>query len=108
MSRIPIETNWLISLNREAKLLFLTRLAHGITIAGRNSYVPGSDELENPTQLRKINEIQHRVLGCLLQLMQDEAYENIYHSIANCVLNESEPELHALMFYTWQESKGQL
>ncbi|MFZ6799094.1 hypothetical protein [Undibacterium sp. Di24W] len=106
MPGIEIEANWFRSLSKDAKILFLARLAHGITIAGRNSYVAGSDDLENPSQLRRINEIQHRVLGCLLHLMDDDAYENIHLSVANCVLNQSEPELQELMFHTWREHKA--
>lgn len=105
MTGIDIEAIWFQSLNKDAKILFLAGLGHEITIAGRNSYAAGSDDLENPSELRRINEIQHRVLGCLLHLMHDDAHANIHHSVANSVLNQSEPELQELMVYTWFENK---
>ena len=42
---------------------FLSRLAHQITIFARDTYEPNTDSLSNPTQLRCINEMMHRILG---------------------------------------------
>lgn len=53
------------------KLRLLTRLSFELTIAARSTYVPGSDEIAAPHQLRPFNEMQHRVTGCLLGLLDD-------------------------------------
>jgi len=55
----------LVLLETRSKTLFLATLMHELTIAGRNSYRVQSEELDKPSQLRKVNEIQHRVAACL-------------------------------------------
>jgi len=105
MSQIEIEAQWFASLDKDAKAMFLARLGHGITIAGRYFYVAGCDEVENPAQLRRINEIQHRVLSCLLHLLSDDVFKDMHQTLANNVLNQSDIQLQELMFYTWEESK---
>ncbi len=43
--------------------------AKNLTIAARDTYVPGSLEVRSPATLRKINECQHFLLGVLSRLL---------------------------------------
>src|ERR1700743_2257665 len=58
-------------LSPEQKQRFLARLSFELTIAARDTYLPGSEDIAAPQQLRSINEIQHRVTGCLLELLDN-------------------------------------
>lgn len=93
MSMIDIETAWIGSLTLDHKIRFLARLSFAITIVGRNSYEPGTDELAYPRQLRRVNEIQHRVTACLSQLLSDTCSDGFDLSMPEWVLAESDVEL---------------
>jgi len=56
-------------LNPSQKQRLLVRLSFELTIAARDTYVPGTEEIAAPRQIRALNEIQHRVTGCLLDLV---------------------------------------
>ena len=58
-----IAIEFLSGLSRDEKALFLARLALELSVSARSTYVAGSDEVENPRRLRSFNELQHRVLG---------------------------------------------
>jgi hypothetical protein len=58
---------------RKGQVGFLVNLANELTIAARSTYQVGSDQLENPEQLRTYNELQHRILACLRQMINDDA-----------------------------------
>ncbi len=105
MDTVEIEGDWLASLGREAKALFLAKLGHTLTVAGRNSYAVQSDGLEKPNQLRQINEIQHRVLACLVEVLKSEYNGSFQHSIAGWVLEQSDPELRDLGLWAWRSAK---
>lgn len=52
---------------------FLVYLAHALTILARDTYEVGTEGVTNPSRLRRINELQHRVIGFLLALRRNEA-----------------------------------
>lgn len=54
------EGQWFASLGSDDRKLFLAVLAHELTVAGRDSYRPGTDDLIKPQLLRKVNEVLHR------------------------------------------------
>jgi hypothetical protein len=56
----------------QEKIDFLVQFAHALTILARNSYAVGEDGLTNPSRLRIMNEIQHRVTGCLIALRKHD------------------------------------
>jgi hypothetical protein len=56
-------------LTTERKARLLGRLSFELTIAARDTYVAGSEDVAAPAQLRAFNEIQHRVAGCLQELL---------------------------------------
>jgi hypothetical protein len=105
MTTIDIETAWIGSLALDRKLRFLARLSFEITIAGRNSYEAGTDELTNPRQLRQVNEIQHRVTACLSQLLTGACPDGFEQSIAKWVLAEPDAELKHILQWCWIEAK---
>lgn len=105
MSEIESEGEWLVSLDDKAKAVFLATLGHNITVVGRNSYTVQAEGLNKPSQLRMVNEVQHRVLACLRQLLSDQPNTDFQNSIANWVLRQSDSELHELMSWAWRISK---
>lgn len=52
-----------------AQIEALIRLAHELTIVGRDAYEPGSLELRYPQRLRSLNEVQHRIISHVMALM---------------------------------------
>jgi hypothetical protein len=78
MTTADAEGHWMASLDSGAKARFLALLSHALTIAGRAaSYEVQGDGLTHPESLRCINEIQHRVSACLLQLLAGDASESL-------------------------------
>lgn len=69
MQIVSDEAAWISALPLECQLRFLARLSFGLTVVGRDSYEVGTDDLTHPRQLRRVNEIQHRVAACLSQLL---------------------------------------
>lgn len=47
----------------------LVRLAHELTILGRDAYEPSAPGLSHPERLRALNEVQHRVISHALALL---------------------------------------
>lgn len=97
--------DWLAGLPCERKLLFLSALAHQLTVVGRYSYRPRTEELDRPWQLRSINEVQHRVLACLVQIQKGNAPPGFQESIAALTLNHQDAELRELMRQAWHWAK---
>lgn len=108
MSAIETEGEWLVALDKEAKLVFLAKLAHAITVAGRNSYTLQTDLLDKPSQLRQINEIQHRVIACLVEVLRDQSSVSFQRSIAVWVLKQSDGDLSELMSWAWNSTREHL
>jgi hypothetical protein len=108
MSRIEEEGAWLASLNLNEQLRFLARLGFEITIAGRNSYEAGTDELIAPSQLRRVNEIQHRITACLSQLMEETCPDGFVESMAQWVLAERDTELLPYLRGAWLKTRQRL
>lgn len=108
MSTIDIETAWIGSLTLDQKVRFLARLSFEITIAGRTSYEAGTDGLTYPRQLRRTNEIQHRVTACLFQLLTGTCSEGFDLSIPEWVLTEPDVELDGMLKRAWAEAKRRI
>jgi hypothetical protein len=47
--------------------------AHALTVLARDTSEGGREGLTDPSQLRCMNELQHRVLSCLMALMKHDA-----------------------------------
>lgn len=59
------------SLSSREQVRFLLRLAWRLTVVARNYYVPQSDQLADPTAIREINELQHRVTAHALAVLDE-------------------------------------
>ena len=59
------------SLSHREPVRFLLRLAWRPAIVARHYYVPQSDELTDPTAVREINELQHRVTVHALAVLDE-------------------------------------
>ncbi|QSI31801.1 hypothetical protein GNX71_20340 [Variovorax sp. RKNM96] len=105
MAEYEFQGEWLVSLPPKHQVLFLTALSHSLTIAGRDSYFPQTEELEHPTHLRRINEIQHRVAACTYELLVNLSTESFQRSIARLVLDQSDHKLLANMQWAWRTAK---
>lgn len=105
MNQPEIEGEWLASLPKDLKTRFLASIGHNLTVAGRNSYRPQTEELDKPRQLRRVNEIQHRVLACLHQLLVRDAEISFQRSIAHLVLEQEDDEFRSLMEWAWSDAK---
>jgi hypothetical protein len=59
-------------LNRSAQIKLLSRFGFNLTIAARDTYEAGTEEVTDPQRLRRINEIQHRVFGHISSLIKND------------------------------------
>ncbi len=78
---------------------------HSLTVVGRDSYTVQAEGLDRPEDLRRINEIQHRVSACLRNILLGEAEVSFQHAMAVWVLEEARPELRQLLHWAWKNSK---
>ncbi len=78
----------------DEKLNFLLRFAHELTIIARATYEVGTEELTNPSRLRAINEIQHRVTSFAIALRQEDANRYPDEVLVQIILDHpDDPEL---------------
>jgi hypothetical protein len=56
----------------QEKTDFLLQFTHTLTILARDTYEVGGEGLTNPSRLRLINEVQHRVISFLMALIRNE------------------------------------
>jgi cell division ATPase FtsA len=99
------EGRWLWSLERDQRTLFLALLAHELTVVGRNSYQVQTEELDQPRQLRRTNEILHRVTACLREALIGAESGGFVESIGVRVLEPGDEELKGLTNWAWQTVK---
>jgi hypothetical protein len=69
---MPVNTE---SLSDSARVLFLARLAHLLTICARDTYEVGTEDVLDPRRLRAYNEVLHRVTASVVShLRREEGY----------------------------------
>ena len=88
-------------LSREQKTDFLVQLSHAITIVGRECYEVGGTGLDHPKSLRAVNEIQHRIMGAIMELRGDDASRDW---IIELVLAQEDPLLSARARWAFDSS----
>lgn len=81
------------SLSPAAQIDALVRLAHELTIVGRDAYEPSAVGLRRPDRLRSINEIQHRVTSHLLALLARDPERYPDAVLASLILEQEDAEL---------------
>ena len=59
-------------LNRNAQIRLLSRFGFNLSVAARDTYEPGTEELIDPQRLRRINEVQHQVFGHIGKLISND------------------------------------
>lgn len=96
------EGRWLWSLEKDQRMLFLARLAHELTVVGRNSYQIQTEEVDQPGQLRRTNEILHRVTACLRDALMCAESRSFVESMGARVLEPADEELKGLTNWAWQ------
>jgi hypothetical protein len=68
-------------LNADRFKRYVTHLCHAMTIAARDTYVPGTFEVEHPVTLRKLNETQHRLTSILVDLLDSAPHPKHFDMI---------------------------
>jgi hypothetical protein len=105
MADVAAEGEWLVSLGKDDKASFLAKLAHTITIAGRFTYTPQAEGLDKPADLRRINEVQHRVIACLVEVLGDHCSPEFQRSIAEWMLRQPHAEVGENLSWAWFATK---
>ena len=106
MTTVQNELDWLASLGAADKSAFLAKLAHAITIAARQTYIAGSSGVEKPELLREANEVQHRVLACLINAIADKPNASFERATAEWVLSHSDDALNPLLAYARSSARN--
>lgn len=70
--KIKEAASFFSALSIEEQKEFLARLSHELTLLGRDAYEIGTENFTNPSQMRAVNEIQHRIASHLLALIKNE------------------------------------
>jgi hypothetical protein len=81
------------SLPPASQIEALVRLAHELTIVGRDAYDPSSAGLQYPQRLRSLNEIQHRVTSHARALLAADPGRYPDDVLASLILEQDDPEL---------------
>lgn len=76
-----------------AKIETLVRLAHELTILGRDTYEASSLELRYPHRLRCLNEIQHRITSHVLALLTADPGRYPDEVLVSILLEQDDSEL---------------
>jgi hypothetical protein len=90
---LPRLVNEFRGLPSASQIETLVRLAHELTIVGRDAYEPGSLELRHPERMRSLNEIQHRVTSHVLALLAADASRYPDDLLVSIILGQDDPEL---------------
>jgi hypothetical protein len=53
-------------LSNDAKIAYLARVAHTLTICARDTYEFGTEDVLNPQTLRAYNELLHQIIGSII------------------------------------------
>lgn len=81
----------------EARLVYLACLAHGLTVAARDGYEVGGTGLTDGVKVRKLNERQHQVTGCLADLLATGTSTWTAEALTEMLLDREDPELARLL-----------
>src|SRR5262245_32316181 len=76
-----------------AQVQALVRLAHELTIVGRDTYEVSSPGLRHPHRLRCLNEAQHRVVSHVLALLTADPGRYPDDVLVSIILEQDDPEL---------------
>lgn len=74
------------------KMDFLIRLGHALTVMARETYEVEGEALTQPSLLRRINEIQHRIMGFLIALRTNDKQRYPDEVLVRIILEHSEDQ----------------
>jgi hypothetical protein len=88
---------------------FLLRFAHKLTILARDTYAAGEDGLTHPSRMRRINEVQHRVVSFLIALRQNDPQRYPEDTLVRIMLEHPEdPDLQRQLQNAFGHLMGQM
>ena len=67
-----------LDLNAAARLRLLTDLAYEGTMAGRDAYLPMTDEIKDGPVIRRSNEFVHRMVSLMRHVLANEPNTDAY------------------------------
>ncbi|MBM3224871.1 MAG: hypothetical protein FJZ47_13850 [Candidatus Tectomicrobia bacterium] len=76
----------------QEKMDMLVHLAHALTILARDTYIVTGEGVAEPARLRRITEVQHRLLGALIALMKQETTRYPDEVLVRLVLEHSDDQ----------------
>lgn len=98
------------SLSDSEKVHVLLSLAARLTVFARDTYVPGTEEIAEPARLRRLNELQHRLLFHMLALTEGRTKRYPDEVVLSMVLEDYPhdwPELGAFVRSELSEALSQ-
>ena len=90
-----------------AQIEALVRLAHELTIMGRDAYEPASAEVRHPQRLRALNEVQHRITSQVLALLAADPGRYPDDVLTSMILEQDDPELRPQVVEAFARSLSQ-
>ncbi len=105
MNEIDTQSLWLTELDDARKLIFLAALGHALTVVGRNSYEMFGSGVDEPEQLRLINEIMHRVMACMHRVALGKGDPALERVVASWVLGAEDPSMGRMLDCAWRTAK---
>jgi hypothetical protein len=90
-----------------AQIETLVRLAHELTIWGRDTYETSSPGLRHPNRLRSLNEIQHRITSHVRALLAADPRRYPDEVLASIILEQDDPELRRQVITAFARSLSQ-
>jgi hypothetical protein len=89
------------SLSRDRQLRFLAQCGMNLTVAARETYEFQASGVVAPERLRRINEIQHRVLGHVIALLENSSQRYPDDAIVRIVLAASDTDPRVASMAAW-------
>ena len=88
---------WYLAASRNERIRWLSLLVFYVTMFGRGTYEPGTEDVEDPVAMRRINEFVHRLSSHLLDLIDDGQ-----HRFADHVFLEFLSEAASEVKFRWE------
>jgi hypothetical protein len=80
------------ALTRDRQIAVMTHYSFNMTIIARRTYIPGTEGVADPQRLRFLNELQHRVMGHICVLLNDDIKRYDDDAIVRIVVADEEED----------------
>ena len=84
------------ALSVEEQKNFLVQLSHELTMLARDAYEIGTQDFTNPSQVRAVNEIQHRIASHLLALIKNDTNRYPDETLVKIIIEHSQDKTFEL------------